>query len=201
MRASEVVETVLRFASIAVGLSLSFGTSAANTIFDFSYTGFNQVDQASGTLIASDNLDGSFTAISGSGQYDGFAITLILNPNGRATATSPSGYFFYDNQLFPLASPVINNNGLLFSIDTGTGGETELNVFSDSPFDGGYVAYLNGDGANNAGAFNIVDPPGVPEPDTFGLMAAGLLLVGLAAALRRAAHRERRRGLVAAGAP
>jgi PEP-CTERM motif len=180
MRASEFVKAILRFARIAVGVSLSLGTAAATTIFDYSYTGFNQVDQASGTLVATDNLDGSFTAISGSGQYDGFAITLILNPNGTAAATSPSGYFNYDNQLFPLVSPVINNNGLLFSIDTGIGGETELNVFSDSPFDGGYVAYLNGDGANNAGTFTIVDPPDVPEPGTFGLMAAGLLLLGLA---------------------
>ena len=155
------------------GIVLS-GLAAATTTFDFSYVSLDGIDQASGSLLATANGDGSFTAFSGFGEYDGFAINLIANPSAPATIVSPSGYFNYDDQIFPSASPKVDYSGLLFSI--ADGGATELNLYYDSSVPN-YIAYLN-DGINNQGAFSTA-----PEPATSGLI--GISLLGLGFGLRR----------------
>ena len=66
---------------------LALGTAAADT-FNFTYTG--SLYSGSGTLFATNNGNGSYTATSGSGFFDGFLISLIANPNAPNYSNSPS---------------------------------------------------------------------------------------------------------------
>src|SRR5262245_13589551 len=160
-------------------ICLLFSHSAeAGTVFDFSY--FGEAHQAHGTLTAVDNGDGSFTAVSGGGLFDTYSLSLIPNPVAPGTATSSTGYFYYDNQLFPAGNPLILNGGLLFAVDTGTA--TELNIYSNGPYPATqYTSYLN-DGNWDNGEFTLarIDlelfaASSVPEPITVFLVATGLL--------------------------
>jgi hypothetical protein len=144
--------------------------SQAGMVFDFTYTGDSH--RASGSLTATDNGDGSFTATFGTGQFDGFAITLIPNSIAPHTAYSPTGYFFFDNQLFPAGNPLLLNGGLLFSINTGSA--TELNIYSNGPYPANpYTSYLNNGNWDN-GVFTLTQESittlggtaTVPEPTT-----------------------------------
>src|SRR5579859_7090814 len=120
------------------------GTAMADT-FNFTYTG--GLYNGSGTLQATNNGNGTFTATSGSGLFDGFAISLIANPNAPNNSNSPSGAFYYDDLLFPTGSPVIDSGGLLFSIN-GLGA-TELNFCSTGAGCGStYTALLNNGGGD-----------------------------------------------------
>src|ERR1700735_1051021 len=86
----------------------------AQTVFNFDFSnGTNIVDvngnpvsgtsDATGTLLATPNGDGSYTAISGSATVTGFdagSYELVPNPNAPNT-TVISSLVFYDDQLFP----------------------------------------------------------------------------------------------------
>lgn len=82
---------------------LALGTAVADT-FNFTYSG--SLYSGSGTLVATNNGNGSFTATSGSGFFDGFLISLIANPSAPNFRNSPSGAFYYDDLLFPKSSSV-----------------------------------------------------------------------------------------------
>jgi hypothetical protein len=183
-----------RVVGLTMGLALLSCVAEAGTIFDFSYTGDSH--EASGTLIANDNGDGSFTAISGLGQYDGVSISLMANPAAPNTAISPSGYFYFDNQLFPAGNPLILNGGLLFAINYA--GATELNIYSNGPYPANqYTSYLNNGVADN-GVFTLTQEPpvsfsavsGVPEPMTIPLVIGGMLALAVLRCFRPAAARS-----------
>lgn len=150
---------------------LSFEARANTILYSFSYISSDLQHQATANLVATDNGNGTFTAISGSGFYDTYAITLIPNPNAPGTAYSPTGYFYYDDLILPNQIPVVTNPGLLFSINHN--GSTELNIFSEGTV---YIAYLN-NGSNGNGSFAGTE---TPEPATVPLTLislAGIILL------------------------
>ncbi len=94
--------------------------------------------------------------------------------------TSPDGAFYYDNEVFlpvALASPYVDNSGLLFDVNG-----IEVNIFSNNGFTGAgtndYLTYeYNGSTYNfeNDGEINIWDTNAAPEPGSLMLLGTGLL--------------------------
>lgn len=157
-----------------IGLALAAGSlhaAKATEQFRFSYSGDGVV--GSGFLTAKLIAPGEWLAIPGTDTTTGGPIsgtlTLAVNPNEPGVPYSPSGFFYFDNLLFPDSDPVVDNPGLLFV--NGTGGE--VNIFSYGPDN--YTHY------DNTG-FNVpitLDPSAVPEPATLSLFAASLAGLGL----------------------
>jgi len=165
MKLLNAMATTMRFVKVATGILLSLGTAVASTTYDFTSTGFDGADPAKETRIATDN--GDVAAISGSREFDDFASAFIQDPSRTGFATSPSGFFYYDNQLLPSGNPVIHYVPIFL---IGDYAEAELNFFSTPP---DTTAYLNDE--TGYGTFTIVDPSVVPEPGIFSMLAAGLL--------------------------
>jgi hypothetical protein len=140
---------------LAVMLTVSSSAMASSDTFNFVFTDGNV--SGSGTLYGTVEDSGSWLLTGGSGTFnDGAssgAIHLIVNSSGPGNAVvSPSGYFAYDNQLFPFfsTSQLIDEDGLLFSFN---GGELNLWQGGNSPGRGGW-AENNGSGDLN-GTFTI----------------------------------------------
>lgn len=124
----------------------------------------------SGTLVGINEGSGVWLITSGTGTFDDGTITdsiaLIANPYGPANSSlSPSGYFTYDDLLFPASGPLqlLDPDGLLFSFDG-----MELNLW-----DGGYPfeeGWAENTGPSGSGSFAIT-----PEPGSLLLMGSGLL--------------------------
>jgi hypothetical protein len=159
-------------------LGLASAGRAAPIIL-FTYLG-NGGHQASGTLTAIDNGNGSFTAIAGTGQYDGFAITLIQNPTPPTQVISPSGFFLYDDLVFPGQNPLMTIGGLLFSIHDGSA--TELNIWGNGPYPANlYTAYLNNN-VNDNGRMTMLL---IPEPSTLPLTLIACVVIRVRRRRRR----------------
>jgi hypothetical protein len=163
-------------ASFALAIS---ATAASATDFLFTFSGDSAVNGASGMLSATANGDGTYTATSGTisafGDVASGTGALIANPNGTAVSNSPSGYFNYDNQLFPDSTVKLTNAGLLFNI-----GGSEVNIFSDAS----YVIYKN-NGANVTGNFSLSEVAAVPEAATWTMMILGFGMIGAGSRYRR----------------
>jgi hypothetical protein len=173
--------------AMALGAALAISaiaTSAYATNFLFTYTSNDGSEAASGTLSATANGDGTYTALNGVinalGPVAAGAGSLMANPAPPAASYSPSGYFIYDDQLLPGQNPLITNNGLLFDI-----GGAEINIFSNGPGPDTYQFYSN-NGANDFGNFALTQAS-VPEPGAWALMLLG---VGLAGATLRMSPRQ-----------
>jgi len=152
----------------SVPLAASSAT-AFEPLFDFAFT--NGIDTGYGALNSTDTGNGQFLATAGTlnvtagpdiGNYP-------LYPGGPATVGSPSGYFNYNNVLYPSLDPGIDNEGLLF-----IGSGLEINIFSNGPDD--YQFYDN-TGYNNVGdSFTLSSAPGsgqtFPAKFSFDVTAA-----------------------------
>lgn len=173
-------------AILAFTTSFFSTTANANQIFQFSFSGAGI--SGSGSLIASPNANGTFTALSGSGTetVDGnfTTLTLIGNPNGSVQTLSTSGRFIYDDVLFT-TSPFIDSAGLLFL--TGSGNELNLlGGLSNDPLRN-YLFVASDRPPGSAGlryvTFALAQTGTVPEPSSILIMVIGLF--GLLAVRRR----------------
>jgi hypothetical protein len=162
--------------AIAAALMMSQAVSAQN--YDFTFSGADIT--ALGTLYAPGTFgvtEGNATAgnivVTGDSNLSGTG-TLYASPYGPGVqTTSPSGYFYYDDTLYPGQNPSIDDNGLLF-IDNGF----EVNIFSNTGGQGYYQIYDNsGFTSGNVGTFTLTY---VPEGGSFYMLI--LCALGLAGA-------------------
>jgi hypothetical protein len=110
----------------SVPLSATPLTSAFEPVFDFAFT----IGANTGyiNLNTTDIGNGEFLATAGTLTLTGGqdAGTYTLYPGGPGNTGSPSGYFSFNDVLYPAVNPVIDNQGLLF-----TKGTFEINIFSN----------------------------------------------------------------------
>jgi hypothetical protein len=110
----------------SVPLSATPLTSAFEPVFDFAFT----IGANTGyiNLNTTDIGNGEFLATAGTLTLTGGqdAGTYTLYPGGPGNTGSPSGYFSFNDALYPAVNPVIDNQGLLF-----TKGTFEINIFSN----------------------------------------------------------------------
>jgi hypothetical protein len=160
--------------AIAAALLMSEAASAQN--YDFSFNGIGI--SASGTLYAPGtfgvtpgNATTGSIVVTGDPNLIGTTGTLFANssPIPGSQATSPSGFFFYDDTLYPVLNPSIDNNGLLF-LDNGY----EVNIYSNGAGNF-YQIYDNTGFTVGNGSFTLTY---VPEGGSFYMLA--LCALGLA---------------------
>jgi hypothetical protein len=186
------MRNLTRRSALAVAVVGLMGISAGRaeaglTYFDFAFSSPTTGNSGYGTLAATANGDGSYTAVSGA-LFDNFGVdglTLVPNPNAPGATTPPNPFFFYDDQLFPGQDPLLDINGLLFGTGGGTSGEL-LAIFGNDP--GAYgIAF-----PNQTYDFSIVFTlTSVPEPSSIIMTSVGgLMAMGI--------WRRRRRAKVAA---
>lgn len=167
----------------AIVISLAMGNAMATEIFAFTFTGARVAGY--GTLYATANGNGSFTATSGTGveTVDGVTdgLTLVANPSGTANTTSSSGFFYFDNQLLPDAIPMLQRGGLLFNSST-----EEINLFYNGA---NYVWLHQADAYTSAPdlvSFTLARVTEVPEPATTLLLFIGLTVFAMTRRTARA---------------
>ena len=175
------------FVGCAAALAVAgAAVSAQAATFAYSFTSNDLSEAATGLLFATSNGDGTFTANSGTINLSGsFSDTggghLVADAAAPATMTSPSGFFYFDNQLLPGQNPLVLNGGLLFVLSSAA--HHEVNIFSNGPSPvanaGTYTLMANTSETTN-GAFSLT---AVPEPASWALMLVGF--GGLGAVLRR----------------
>jgi hypothetical protein len=180
----------LQVAVMAVALVTAIQAHAS--LFDITFTSNDGSTIGSGQISGTPDGGGIFTATGGSFEISGnpaFSLLpymLIPNPSAPGQATSPSGFFFYDNQVLTAQNPFLNNNGLLFG---GSGDGVEINLYSNGPSspvpNGTYQLYQN-NGANLLGEATIT---AVPEAST--MIAGALLLLPFGASTLRILRRNR----------
>jgi len=137
----------------SVPLTASPLTSAFEPLFDFAFS--NGIDAGNGSLNTTDNGDGLFLATAGTltvtaGQDVG---SYQLYPGGPATTSSPSGFFTYDDLLYPSVDPEIDLQGLLF-----IGSGLEINIFGNGA--DSYEFYDNTNYNNAGDSFLLTAAPG-----------------------------------------
>jgi hypothetical protein len=159
--------------------------SLFDIVFDYSDNGVNIA--GNGWISATANGDGSYTAVGGSlrvteapPQNLSIAGTfgLLANPSPPSAVYSPSGFFIYDNQVFPGKTPYLDTYGLLF-----TGNGLEINLWGNGQDATAFYTIYGNNGANYNGTATLT---AVPEPTTMvaGAGALGLALLGIGRARR-----------------
>jgi hypothetical protein len=183
----------IQIAIIAVALVIA--VQARASLFDITFTSNDGGTVGSGWVSGTPNGSGVFTATGGSFEITGnpafspLAYSLIANPNAPNQATSPLGYFYYDNQVLTGQNPFLSNNGLLFG---GSGDGIEINLFSNgpsSPIPGGTYQLYQNNGANGANLFGEATLTAVPEAST--MIAGALLLLPFGASTLRILRKNR----------
>jgi hypothetical protein len=174
----------------AVTLLLGGAGHARADMFNFTFNDPFDGITASGTLVATDDGGGQFTAtsvingmITGNPAGDG-ALTLIPNPNAPM-GVGTFGIYTYDDYLFPGGPVPIDFDGLMFSLPNGN----VVNIFSFVSIN---IAYLleSGDSDGNSTFvsalttdFTLTPVATVaPEPSSLCLLGIG---VGLVACRKR----------------
>lgn len=149
----------------------------------FAFTYSDAITLATGSVNATPNGDGSFTAFSGTltitgSSFDG-VYTLWQNPLAPSTSYSPSGRFIVDNQVFPSSPSLLTVYGLLFVSES-----REVNIWGNgdgNPWSLWSSAGSGYDYSNDQGSLVYTEgaapPPSVPTPGTIAFAAAGLLLI------------------------
>src|ERR1035437_1578369 len=130
----------LALLALATALAITPAAMADTATFNFSYYSNDGITGTFGSGAAQLST-GEWVATSGSGLFYGLGqgpltpitpnVVLVANPTPPNQATSPTGFFFYDNVLLPGANPLLTNNGLLFDVTSGADAGLELNIFSN----------------------------------------------------------------------
>ena len=155
----------------------------ADPPYDFIFTDVNG-DSGYGTLTTTALGGGLFGVTGGSltvtaGSHDAGTYSLYPNTNPWNVVYSPSGYFIYNDVLYPGSNPQLDYYGLLF-----TSGGLEINIYSPNGSPGSYQFYDN-TGYNSPAAFLA---SAVPEPSSCTLCGFALVSVaGIALRKRKAA--------------
>jgi PEP-CTERM motif len=91
-------------------------------------------------------------------------------PNPGGPTTSPTGFFQYDNIVYPGPDPVLDFSGILFSISG-----QEANIWGNSgPNDYSYYVCCYAVTNDQVDTFTLT-PAAVSEPSTLALIGSGLL--------------------------
>ncbi len=165
-------------AAALAAAALASPALADDNVFNFTYS--DPVTLAHGSVVASSNGDGSYTAYSGTltitgTSFDG-VYSLWQNPVAPSYTTSPSGRFLIDNQVLPSTSSLFTWYGLLF-----TNGAREVNLWGNG--DGNPLSLWSSPGSSydhssDSGVLTdvVVQPvPSVGAP--IALASAGLLVM------------------------
>jgi hypothetical protein len=163
---------------VALGFPTGVGGAPAtggDPMFTFTFSGLGVsgngiVDAKS---LGGGIYDATIGQVSVTSSGDGFVgtVPLFFDPIGSNTATSASGYFYYDNLLFPGSDPQVDLSGLLFSSSPAF----EINLFADGP---GVYQYYDNSGYNQYIDFKLA---AIPVPKA---VWAGLGLLGAIGAFR-----------------
>lgn len=180
----------LSFVGLVLAIAIAFSPTASATSFDWSFTTPNTDSHGSSDVFAFGTLTGTPV---GGGWYEALTGNIVLAgattpvsglgtliPGGPGQTTSPSGYFFYDNDVNPApgsGNPFLDTAGLLFDVNN-----AEVNIFSGvyggAPFSGPgtntYDLYEN-NGYSENGEFNIFQV--TPEPSSMTLFGTGFFLL------------------------
>jgi hypothetical protein len=145
------------------------GPASAEIVYNWTLSG---ADTGSGTLTTG-APDGSGFDITGfTGTIDGNLIDGLagspLDPGGPTI--SPTGFFQYDNIVYPGPDPVLDISGILFSISG-----QEANIWGNNgPNDYSYYVCCYAVANDRVDTFTLT-PAAVNEPSTLAVIGSGLL--------------------------
>ncbi len=160
------------WAIAALALLIGGGGRAQADLFELTFTGATVGGSA---LLDATNLGGgTWLATSGTGSVSGpplsGTLTLFPNPNPPNPVFSPSGFFIYDDLLFPGQVELVNLFGPLFLLPDGH----EVNIFNDNTPASPIYLYFDNTGFNQTVTLTLT---AVPEPASLTLL--GLATLGL----------------------
>ena len=195
MRISKLTAgAALASALLAIGVFATSPAKASPVVFDFSYSGNLQGNVISGfgTITATDNGGGSYTAVSGSGTSTEAGALTLLAPGTYINTLSPSVNLGpSDNLLFPSSNPLLTGNGLVFQ---GTAPPLDpnsvyLSIWANGPgnysYFNNYDSFPNSNDYYNTGSntfelsFASTSLAATPLPAALPLFASGLGALGL----------------------
>ncbi len=182
---------------LAIAAALVMAAQAHATLFNITYASSDGSTTASGDITATDLGGGVYQATAATFDVitagDGLSIGnyTLLVPGGSPTppnyGTSPSGYFYYDNGVYPANNPFLSNPGLLFT-GPSPSDTLELNLYGNGSGEGAYYQLYDDTGANNTG-YAILTPAPVPEAST--MVAGALMLLPFGIGAIRSLRKER----------
>lgn len=166
--------------ALLVSSALTGRCLAESYVFSYSFlppvrsTGYYSIS-VPGTLAvgAQDSVAGGYSILSMTGTRTVDGVDMQIT--GLLPTFGPISFYGNDNLLFYPGPPVVDYNGLSFSVDNlplSDDGLGDVNVYFDS-FSGMYTGPING---VNPGSFDVSP---MPEPSTTVVLISGLLALAL----------------------